>query len=53
MLQYIKISVNIHLLFPIDIFVSFKQDSNDVSDWTNNKKPVDAKDTVDAHDLKK
>ncbi|KTG06979.1 hypothetical protein cypCar_00004379 [Cyprinus carpio] len=28
-------------------------DSNDVSDWTNNKKPVDAKDTVDAHDLKK
>ncbi|XP_016381718.1 unconventional myosin-Vb isoform X2 [Sinocyclocheilus rhinocerous] len=28
-------------------------DSNDVSEWTNNKKPVDAVDTVDAPDLKK
>ncbi|XP_016381717.1 unconventional myosin-Vb isoform X1 [Sinocyclocheilus rhinocerous] len=27
-------------------------DSNDVSEWTNNKKPVDAVDTVDAPDLK-
>ncbi|XP_050949314.1 unconventional myosin-Vb [Labeo rohita] len=28
-------------------------DSNDVSEWTNNKKPVDSEDTVDTPDLKK
>lgn len=33
--------------------VLFKQDSSDVSEWTNNKKPVDEVDNVAANDLKK
>lgn len=57
LLKCIKMShirhINIHSLFPIDIFVSSIQNSNDVSEWTNNKKPVDEEDIVNAPDSKK
>ncbi|XP_073680092.1 unconventional myosin-Vb [Garra rufa] len=35
-----------------DLAYNSLKDSNDVSEWTNNKKPVDSEDAVDSPDLK-